>query len=94
MDASIKKSYESKIKHLFNDCACLWAGPVFIATLILLFSLTNSAHIKFWPEIILFFFIAVFSAMAAKLVGLRWSFYRLNKAIDELNDNEFNKSNW
>ncbi|KKL26456.1 hypothetical protein LCGC14_2395110 [marine sediment metagenome] len=94
MDASIKKSYERKIKHLFNDCACLWAGPVFIATLILLFNLTNSAHIKFWPEIILFFFIAVFAAMAAKLVGLRWSFYRLNKAIDELNDNELNKSNW
>ncbi len=89
IDKTVCDKYEKQIKSLFNDCACLWAAPVFIASFTLLYTLIDSTHFISWQKITEFFLISVFTAMISKLLGLRWSFHKLNRIIKQLNINNW-----
>ncbi len=68
---------EKALKFLFNDCGCLWGAPVFLAVFLAGFLPRLNAAGFSWIAFGGWFLGAAIPAIAAKFVGLAWSYRKL-----------------
>lgn len=79
-----EQELENRLTRLFNDCGCLWGAPGFFlgCGLSLLTHLQGAGFS--WSAVGVSALIGVGSALGAKLIGLLWSFWQLQKTLTQL----------
>ena len=77
LEASEQQKLTKKLQFLFNDCGCLWGTPAFLITFIYFLSTKLSQSVFSWEILGISFLFGIGSALLAKFLGLRWSYWRL-----------------
>jgi hypothetical protein len=77
-----------KIKFLFNDCGCMWGGPVFLIVFSVIFFGKISEKGFAWPILGVSFLIGAAAAISAKFLGLAWSCWRLKAWLNKIRNTD------
>ena len=75
---------EKRIKYLFNDCGCLWGGPVFLVVFSAVLVTKWSSGGFSWPTLGVSFGIGAMAALTAKFTALACSGVRLKSLLNRI----------
>lgn len=84
LDETQRTRAAKKIRFLFNDCGCLWGGPVFLIVFSVRFFSKISGKSFSWPILGISFLIGAAAAIIAKFLGLAWSRWRLRAWLNKI----------
>ena len=77
LDEPERQRAATELEHLFNDCGCLWGSLGFLAAFVSVFTVGLLQGGFSWAILGASLGIGISAALVGKLLGLRWSYWRL-----------------
>ena len=94
IDGAEQRRIARRLKRYFNDCGCLWGAAIFVFMFICSLSVGPWSNTRTPVVVGVSVLVSVPAALAAKLMALAWSYWRLKVLLNRMKSGEKGSILW